>query len=191
VGFCEGAATAEAAGSGRYRGPAWPQAENSHPAATLASKKGLGKRTCFSRSRLRGRASEGVGAKLGFGLNNIPQILLAMTTPSPLTDTEFRTLSSALLTSIEAQIDHWLQHDVVDIDAIRSGGVLDLTFPNASHIIINTQPPLLEIWLAARSGGFHYRYRGGAWYGTKDGGEFIADLTRCASEQAGQELQFV
>ncbi len=110
---------------------------------------------------------------------------------TPLADTAFRTLTDELLSSLEVTIDGWLQNDVVDIDAIRNGGVLDLTLPNGSHVIVNTQPPLQEIWLAALSGGYHYQFCNGQWRNSRDGGEFLADLSRSVSEQAGLELQFV
>jgi CyaY protein len=44
--------------------------------------------------------------------------------------------------------------------------------------------------MAAASGGFHYKHTGGQWSDTKDGSEFFATLSRCASEQSGQALQF-
>jgi CyaY protein len=110
---------------------------------------------------------------------------------SPLTDAEFRELTGTLLASIEATIDRWLQDDVVDIDASRSGGLLELALPDGSHLVVNTQPPLHELWLAARSGGFHYKWVGGRWADTRDGSEFLETLSRCASEQTGLDLRFV
>ena len=79
---------------------------------------------------------------------------------------------------------------MVDIDSSRTGGLLELTLPDHSKIILNTQPPLQEMWLAARSGGFHFKYAGGQWLDTRDGSEFLASLSRCASEQAGRALAF-
>lgn len=110
--------------------------------------------------------------------------------PTPLGDNEYHTITSALLARIEATIDRWLQDDVVDIDTQRTGGLLELGFPNGSKIVINTQPPLHELWLAARSGGFHYKYSQGLWRDTRDGREFVEALSACASEQAGQTLTF-
>ena len=108
-----------------------------------------------------------------------------------LSDSAYRSATEALLSSIEATVDRWLQDDVVDIDSMRTGGLLELHFPNGSHIVVNTQPPLHEVWLAARSGGFHYRSVGGRWCDTKDGSEFHEVLSRCASEQSGQPLRFM
>ena len=110
--------------------------------------------------------------------------------PTPLTDSEYRSLSSAVLASIEAHIDAWLQDDVVDIDSQRTGGLLEMSFPNGSKIIVNTQPPLQELWIAARSGGFHYKFVAGMWRDTRNGGELFEALSACASEQAGQPLRF-
>ena len=110
---------------------------------------------------------------------------------SPMTDSEYLARTNAVLASVEAAIDAWLQDDVVDIDAHRTGGLLEMSFPNRSVIVLNTQPPLHEIWLAARSGGFHYKFVDGAWRDTRDGREFFDSLSACASEQAGQTLRFV
>jgi CyaY protein len=110
--------------------------------------------------------------------------------PSPLTDSEYHARTSAVLASVEASVDAWLQDDVVDIDAMRTGGLLELGFPNGSKIVINTQPPLHELWLAARSGGFHYKFSRGAWADTRDGRDFFDALSACASEQAGKPLRF-
>jgi CyaY protein len=109
---------------------------------------------------------------------------------SALSDAEYQRETSALLARIEAAADRWLQDDVIDIDTHRTGGLLELSFPNGSKIIINTQPPLHEVWLAARGGGFHYRWVDGLWRDTRDGSEFIAALSQHASLQAGQTLKF-
>jgi CyaY protein len=110
--------------------------------------------------------------------------------PSLLSDAEYRANTHALLAQLEATCDRWLQDDLIDIDTQRTGGLLELQFPNGSKIVINTQPPLHELWLAARDGGFHYRWDGAAWRDTRDGSEFVATLSALASAQAGQPLQF-
>lgn len=107
-----------------------------------------------------------------------------------LTDAEYHRLTSELLARVEATADRLLQDDVVDIDTQRTGGLLELSFPNGSKIVVNTQPPLHEVWLAARGGGFHYRHDGGRWLDTRDGGEFFAALSHHASLQAGRPLVF-
>jgi CyaY protein len=110
--------------------------------------------------------------------------------PESLSDADYHAKTQALLSAIEAQADRWLQDDVVDIDTQRTGGLLELTFPDDSKIIINTQPPLHEVWLAAKAGGFHFRWVEGRWVDTRDGSEFLTSLSRHASHQAGMPLQF-
>jgi CyaY protein len=110
--------------------------------------------------------------------------------PTPLTDAQFHALAGAVLSLIESTVDAWLQDDVVDIDTHRTGGLLELSLPNGSKLIVNTQPPLHELWLAARSGGYHFKHVNGQWLDSREGHEFFALLSACASEQAGVALRF-
>ncbi|MEO7115283.1 MAG: iron donor protein CyaY [Caldimonas sp.] len=107
-----------------------------------------------------------------------------------LTEAEYERRTRAVLAAIEATCDRFLQEDVIDIDAGRTGGLLELAFPDDSRIVVNTQPPLHELWLAARSGGFHFRARAGLWVDGRDGREFFDVLSACASAQAGRPLRF-
>jgi CyaY protein len=107
-----------------------------------------------------------------------------------LSDADYQQQAQAMLAHIEATVDGWLDADVIDIDSQRTGGLLELHFPNGSKIIINLQPPLREIWLAAKGGGFHYRCVAGQWLDTRDDSEFLAVLSSHASLQAGQALHF-
>ena len=108
----------------------------------------------------------------------------------PLSDSEYHAKTRAVLAAVEGQLDRWLEDDVVDIDAHRTGGLLELVFPDRSRIVINTQPPLHELWLASREGGFHYRHAAGRWVDTRDGSEFFEVLSRETSRQAGLTLRF-
>ncbi len=107
---------------------------------------------------------------------------------TPLTDSEYHRLAAALLAAVEAAADRWLQDDVIDIDTQRTGGLLELSFPGGRKIVVNTQPPLHEIWLAARQ-GYHFHHAGGAWF-DREGREFFDVLSQCASEYAGRPLRF-
>ncbi len=107
-----------------------------------------------------------------------------------MTDTEYQDLAEALLRSIELACDRINDQTDADVDNQRVGGMITMTFANGSQIIVNLQKPLQEVWLAARAGGFHYRHNGEAWMDTKGQGEFFAHLTRFASEQSGQALDF-
>ncbi len=109
---------------------------------------------------------------------------------SALSDAQYHLETGTLLARIEAAADRWLQDDVIDIDTQRTGGLLELSFPDGSKIIVNTQPPLHEVWLAARAGGYHYRWVDGQWLDTRDGSEFLAALSAHASAQGGRTLEF-
>lgn len=107
-----------------------------------------------------------------------------------MTDTEFMDLAESALKAVERGCDHINDSTSADIDNQRSGGMITLVFANQSQIVINLQKPLHEIWLAARCGGFHYRFDGTQWSDTKGQGEFFTSLSRFASEQAGMPLVF-
>lgn len=107
-----------------------------------------------------------------------------------MTDLEYLDHAEAALEAIEKACDRINDETQADVDNQRTGGMVTLTFANRSQIIVNLQKPLQEIWVAARSGGFHYKFRDGQWTDTKDGGELFVGLSRCASEQAGQPLVF-
>jgi len=107
-----------------------------------------------------------------------------------MTDTEFMDRAEAVLRSIELACDRINDDTDADIDNQRTGGMVTLSFENGSQIIVNLQKPLHEIWMAARAGGFHYKFDGAAWQDTKGNGEFFANLSRYAGEQAGQPLLF-
>jgi len=109
---------------------------------------------------------------------------------STLQDTEYQTAAERVLSAIERQCDDWLQQGVIDIDSNRSGGLVELEFPNGSKIVVNKQPPLHEIWLAARNGGFHFKLAEGEWRDTRDGVEFFARLAEECSTQAGKQLSW-
>jgi CyaY protein len=107
-----------------------------------------------------------------------------------MTDLEYLDRAEAVLASVEASCDRINESTDADIDNQRVGGMITLVFPDRSQIIVNLQKPLQEVWLAARSGGFHYKFDGQCWRDTKGQSEFFADLSRYASEQAGRPLSF-
>lgn len=107
-----------------------------------------------------------------------------------MTDLEYMDRAEAVLQAIELACDRINDESDADIDNQRVGGMITLTFANRSQIVINLQKPLHEIWMAARSGGYHYKWDGQAWRDTKGPGELFEQLSRCASEQAGQALAF-
>jgi len=107
-----------------------------------------------------------------------------------MTDLEFIDHAEKLLLAVERSCDRINDTTDADVDSQRSGSMVTLTFPNRSQIVINLQKPLHEVWMAARSGGYHYRFDGCTWQDTKGAGEFFGRLSGDATEQAGTPLQF-
>jgi len=67
--------------------------------------------------------------------------------------------------------------------------VLEIEFEDGSKIIVNRHGVAREIWVAARSGGFHFRWDGADWRDTRDGAELLAKLSTLASQQAGETVE--
>ena len=107
-----------------------------------------------------------------------------------MTDLEFLDQAELLLWAVEQACDRLNDETEADIDNQRTGGMITLTFANRSQIIINLQKPLHEVWLAARSGGYHFRFDGQQWADTKGQGEFFQRLTQDATTQSGMTLTF-
>ncbi len=106
-----------------------------------------------------------------------------------MTETEFLAVAEGVLNAVEAAFERAGEEADVDIECSRSGNVLEIEFvDNGSKIIVNTQAPMREIWVAARAGGFHYRLNEGSWLDTRDGSELFASLSRLAGLQAGSAL---
>ncbi|MES2585333.1 MAG: iron donor protein CyaY [Pseudomonadota bacterium] len=108
-------------------------------------------------------------------------------------DKQFYQLGSNLLQSIEVALEAADDALDLDLDVERQGGnVINIRFRDRSVIVVNTQPPLHEIWVAAKSGGYHYRWAGTLaaplWLDTKTGRELLSDLSEFASAQAGQSI---
>ena len=103
-----------------------------------------------------------------------------------MTESEFNKLADETLARIEQSLDD----SGTDIDYEMNGGVLELSFENGSKIIVNRQTAAREIWVAAKSGGYHFLWKDGAWHDTRDGLELFAALGRYASEQAGEPFSF-
>ncbi len=103
-------------------------------------------------------------------------------------ESEFLALAEAILDAIEQQADVWFEELDIDVEGSRSGNVLTLTFANGTHAVINSQSPMREMWVAAVSGGFHYRLVDGLWLDTRSGVELSVALSQICSEQAGTAI---
>jgi iron-sulfur cluster assembly protein CyaY len=102
-----------------------------------------------------------------------------------MTESDFHRAVDAVLERVETALG---EHDDLDVDSEE--GVLTVTCPDGSRIIVNRQTPNREIWVAARSGGFHFASREGAWRDTRSGEELFASLARLIASQAGVQVRF-
>lgn len=106
-----------------------------------------------------------------------------------MTESEFLALAEETLDAIEAAVERAAEDSGIDVECSRTGNVLELEFvDNGSKIIVNSQAPMKEMWVAARSGGFHFRREGEKWVDTREGSELFDALSRMASAQAGSEM---
>jgi CyaY protein len=101
-------------------------------------------------------------------------------------ETEFDAAAQATLDALERALD------AAEVDYERKpGGVLELEFDDGAKIIVNRHGAAREIWVAARSGGFHYRWDGAAWRDTRSGTELFSALSELVSSQLGRRLRLV
>src|SRR5437763_10658640 len=101
-------------------------------------------------------------------------------------ETEFAKLAERTLARIEAS----LEESGVDADIeMKPGGVIEIEYADGSKMVINRHAAAREIWVAARSGGFHFRWEGGAWRDTREGTELFAALSKLVSAQSGQPVR--
>lgn len=101
-------------------------------------------------------------------------------------ESQFNAAAEATLARIESSLDK------IDADLdyeVQAGGVLELEFPDGSKIIVNRHTAAREIWVAAKSGGFHFRPEHDRWIGTRDGVELFEALSRLISLQSGETVE--
>jgi CyaY protein len=101
------------------------------------------------------------------------------------TDTAFIASADAVLAAIGAALDAALANSDSDADWSLNDGILEIECADGSKLIVNRHVPNREIWVAARSGGFHFRAQAGSWRDTRSDRELAAQLTRLLREQAG------
>jgi len=106
---------------------------------------------------------------------------------------EFLALAEATLAQLESALDRLQAESAVDVDyELKPGGIIEIVCEDDSKIIVNRHAAAREIWVAARSGGFHFKPPaevGGRWIGTRDGQDLATALSRCLSEQAGVTIR--
>jgi CyaY protein len=105
-----------------------------------------------------------------------------------MTDTEYLELAEQTLNAVQTALEDAADEAGIDVECERSANVLTLEFDDASKIVVNLQPPMQEIWIAAKSGGYHFKYVDGAWRDTRTSTEFFATLSAVVSQHAGQPV---
>ena len=103
-----------------------------------------------------------------------------------MTDSEFEAAAEAALDVLERALETAAPE--ADLER-KSGGVLEIEFPNGTKMVVNRQAAARELWVAAKSGGFHFRFDGGAWRDSRDGTELFAALSALASAQSGTPVR--
>ncbi|ACO80871.1 frataxin-like protein [Azotobacter vinelandii CA] len=97
-----------------------------------------------------------------------------------------------LIDDLQQNVEDVFEDSDLDVDLENSAGVLSVRFENGSQLILSRQEPLRQLWLAARSGGFHFDYdeAGGRWICDASGDSLGELLARVTLEQIGEELEF-
>jgi len=114
--------------------------------------------------------------------------MLAAYLPPNVTESEFESLAEAALSALERAFEASLPG--ADVQA-KGPGLLEIEFDNGTRMVINRHGPAREIWVAAKSGGFHFRRQSGQWRDTRDGGELFTVVSRLASAQAGETVDLL
>src|SRR5512139_1774670 len=99
-------------------------------------------------------------------------------------ESEFNELADAVFLRIEQAIDE----SDADIDYDSNGSVMEMEFEDGSKVIVNRHVPNREIWLAAKSSGFHYSYQDGRWFSQRDGSELFTKLGDLVQLGTGRRL---
>ncbi|WP_350432445.1 iron donor protein CyaY [Shewanella sp. H8] len=106
-----------------------------------------------------------------------------------MTDTEFHQLADEMFGKIENAVEKAIDEQDADVDINASGNVLQLSFEDGSQIVINKQEPLHEIWLATKSGGYHFNYADKKWLDTRNSIEFMPFVIDAINKQSGIMLE--
>lgn len=99
-------------------------------------------------------------------------------------ESAFIAAADATLGKIGLALDAALETSDADLDWDLRDGVLTIECEDTSRIIVNRHVPNREIWVAAKSGGFHYRPVEGQWRDARGKEELAAALTRLLKAQA-------
>lgn len=101
------------------------------------------------------------------------------------TDSEFMAATDRVLAAIGAALDVALADSDVDVDWNLNDGILEIECEDGSKLIVNRHVPNREIWVAAKTGGFHFAPRDGEWRDTRSGSSLSTALIELFRSQAG------
>lgn len=99
-------------------------------------------------------------------------------------ESQYHELAEATILAIEEAVENC----GIDIDTESGGDILELTFINGTKMVINKQPPLMQLWVATKFNGHHFEYHDGVWIDNRTGAELWALLSEAASKQAGTDI---
>jgi len=103
-----------------------------------------------------------------------------------MTESEFNELADAVFARIEQVLDE----SDADLDYDSNGSVMEIEFEDGSKLIVNRHVPNREIWLAAKSGGFHYALQNERWLSQRDGSELFTKFGELVQLGTGKNLDF-
>ena len=102
-----------------------------------------------------------------------------------ITDTLFIAATDRVLAQVGDALDAALAQSDADVDWTVNEGILEIECEDGSKVIVNRHLPNRELWVAAQSGGFHFRAHEGRWQDTRDARELGDALTAILAAQAG------
>ncbi|MFK5986861.1 MAG: iron donor protein CyaY [Pseudomonadota bacterium] len=103
-----------------------------------------------------------------------------------MTESEFNDCIDDIIINIEEQMDEL----DTEVDYETTSGILTLIMADQSQIIINRQSANLQLWMAAKSGGYHFVYdeKQQQWLDTRSQKSFINSLNQCLKDQSGENF---
>ena len=97
-------------------------------------------------------------------------------------ESEFLDVTDRIFSRIEDAIDD----AGVDADFVSNGNVLEIEFDDGGKIVVNRHAANQELWIAAKSGGYHFAFKDGQWLAARDGAEFFSTLKTAIVQACGE-----
>lgn len=97
-------------------------------------------------------------------------------------ESEFLDVTDRIFSRIEDAIDD----AGLDADFVSNGNVLEIEFDDGGKIVVNRHASNQELWIAAKSGGYHFAFKDGQWLAARDGAEFFSTLKTAIAQACGE-----